>query len=46
MCSASVSSVIAGATSAEQVQANAKTAGWTLNDDETNGVNEILDDAA
>jgi aryl-alcohol dehydrogenase-like predicted oxidoreductase len=46
LANSAVSSVIAGATSAEQAQANAKTADWTLTDDEAARVNEILDAAA
>ncbi len=42
LANGAVSSVIAGASSAEQVQANAKAADWTLTDDEVAQVNEIL----
>jgi aryl-alcohol dehydrogenase-like predicted oxidoreductase len=45
LANSAVSSVIAGATSVEQVQANAKTADWTLTDDDTARVNEILGSA-
>ena len=38
----SVSSVIAGATRPEQIQANAASADWTLSDDELSTVNAIL----
>lgn len=37
-----VASVIAGAMSAEQVQRNAKTVAWTLNDEERDAVERIL----
>ena len=46
LANSAVSSVIAGATSVEQVQANAKTADWPLTDDDTAQVNKILDAAA
>jgi len=39
----SVSSVISGATSAEQVEANARAAGWALSAEELSQVNAILD---
>jgi aryl-alcohol dehydrogenase-like predicted oxidoreductase len=38
-----VSSVISGATSAEQVEANARAAGWALSPDELKQVNAILE---
>jgi aryl-alcohol dehydrogenase-like predicted oxidoreductase len=38
-----VSSVISGATSAEQVEANARAAGWALSPDELQQVNAILE---
>jgi aryl-alcohol dehydrogenase-like predicted oxidoreductase len=41
-----VSSVISGATSAEQVEANARAAGWSLSDDEVKELNVILDGGA
>jgi aryl-alcohol dehydrogenase-like predicted oxidoreductase len=41
-----VSSVISGATSAEQVEANARAAGWSLSDDEVKELNAILDGGA
>ncbi|HSG42873.1 MAG TPA: aldo/keto reductase [Anaerolineales bacterium] len=37
-----VSSVIAGVTKPEQVEANAATVGWTLSDEEMSEVNELL----
>ena len=40
-----VSSVIAGATSADQVNANAKAASWTLTPEDIEAVNDILNDA-
>ncbi len=46
LANSAVSSVIAGASSAEQVQANAKAAEWTLTDEDVARVNEILDASA
>lgn len=43
LAGASVSSVIAGATSAQQVISNAKTSGWHLASKDVNEVNAILD---